>query len=117
MLLPRRFEAALGYMHEDGEERWGSMSISKIALHDRILYAAFLKDITQLRLTDIERRLLSMSVNVTSSATCIVDANSYLIYVNDGLIRLLGVDPERGRGGDPAPVSQSRLAHRLFQGH
>jgi len=88
-------------VREDGEERWGSMSISKIALHDRILYAAFLKDITQLRLNDIERRLLSMSVNVTSSATCIVDANSCLIYVNDGLIRLLGYSREEMIGQSP----------------
>lgn len=88
-------------VREDGEERWGSMSISKIALHDQILYAAFLKDITQLRLNDIKRRLLSMSVNVTSSATCIIDANSYLIYVNNGLIRLLGYSREEMIGQSP----------------
>ncbi|MFJ2458076.1 PAS domain-containing protein [Pseudomonas helleri] len=75
-------------VREDGEECWGS--ISKIALHDEILYAAFLKDITQLRLNDIKCRLLSMSVNVTSSAIRIIDATSYLIYINNGFIRLFG---------------------------
>jgi len=88
-------------VREDGQERWGSMSISKIALHDRILYAAFLKDVTQLRLKDIEHRLLSMSVNATSSATCIVDANLRLIYVNDGLVRLLGFSREEIVGQSP----------------
>ena len=86
---------------QDGEERWGAMSISKITLPDRILYAAFLKDITQARLKDIEHRLLSMSVNVTSSATCIVDADTRLIYVNDGLVQLLGYGREEVIGHSP----------------
>ena len=88
-------------VRKDGEERWGTMSISKIALGERILYAAFLKDVTQLRLKDIEHRLLSMSVNVSSSATCIVDAHARLIYVNDGLIRLLGYSREDVIGQSP----------------
>ncbi|WP_404943186.1 EAL domain-containing protein [Pseudomonas brassicacearum] len=86
---------------KDGEERWGAMSISKITLQGRILYAAFLKDVTQTRLKDIEHRLLSMSVNITSSATCIVDADARLIYVNDGLIRLLGYSREEVIGRSP----------------
>ena len=88
-------------VRKDGEERWGAMSISKVAVGDRLLYAAFLKDVTQLRLKDIEHRLLSMSVNVSSSATCIVDANAQLIYVNDGLIRLLGYSREEVIGQSP----------------
>ncbi|MGE7955053.1 EAL domain-containing protein [Pseudomonas sp. NPDC089530] len=86
---------------KDGEERWGAMSISKITLQGRILYAAFLKDITQTRLKDIEHRLLSMSVNATSSATCIVDAEGRLIYINDGLVRLLGYAREELLGRSP----------------
>ncbi|WP_241191517.1 EAL domain-containing protein [Pseudomonas chlororaphis] len=79
---------------KDGEERWGAMAISKITLQGRILYAAFFKDVTQTRLKDIEQRLLSMSVNVSSSATCIVDADGRLIYINDGLVCLLGYSRE-----------------------
>lgn len=79
---------------QDGEERWGAMAISKITLQGRILYAAFFKDVTQTRLKDIEQRLLSMSVNASSSATCIVDADGRLIYINDGLVRLLGYSRE-----------------------
>lgn len=79
---------------KDGEERWGAMAISKITLQGRILYAAFFKDVTQTRLKDIEQRLLSMSVNASSSATCIVDADGRLIYINDGLVRLLGYSRE-----------------------
>lgn len=59
-----------------------------------MLYAAFFKDVTQTRLKDIEQRLLSMSVNASSSATCIVDADGRLIYINDGLVRLLGYSRE-----------------------
>ena len=91
----------LRIVRKDGEERWGSMSISKITLQGRILYAAFLKDITQARLKDIEHRLLSISVNATRSATCIVDADGHLIYVNDGFVRLLGYSREEVIGQSP----------------
>ncbi|WP_248798420.1 EAL domain-containing protein [Pseudomonas sp. MWU13-2105] len=91
----------LRIVRKDGEERWGSMSISKITLPGRILYAAFLKDITQVRLKDIEHRLLSMSVNATRSATCIVDADGQLIYLNDGFVRLLGYSREEVLGQSP----------------
>ncbi len=86
---------------KDGGVRWGSMSLSKITLQGRILYASFLKDITQSRLKDIEHRLLSMSVNATSSATCIVDTEGRLIYVNDGFVRLLGYSREEVIGQSP----------------
>ncbi|WP_245220806.1 bifunctional diguanylate cyclase/phosphodiesterase [Pseudomonas batumici] len=53
------------------------------------------------RLKDIEHRLLSMSVNATRSATCIVDAEGHLIYVNDGFVRLLGYAREEVIGQSP----------------
>ncbi|OLF53929.1 EAL domain-containing protein [Pseudomonas chlororaphis] len=86
---------------KDGEERWGALSVSKITLQGRVLYAAFLKDVTQTRLRDSEHRLLSMSVNATRSATCIVAADGRLTYVNDGLIRLLGYSREEVLGHSP----------------
>jgi diguanylate cyclase (GGDEF)-like protein/PAS domain S-box-containing protein len=79
---------------KDGEERWGAMAISKITLQTHILYAAFFKDVTQARLKDIEQCLLSMSVNPDCSAICIVDADGRMIYINDGLVRLLGYSRE-----------------------
>lgn len=88
-------------VRKDGQERWGVMSVSTIAMPDRTLYAAFLKDVTQLRLQDIEHRLLSMSINATHSATCIVDTHARLIYVNDGLVRLLGYSREEVIGQSP----------------
>ena len=91
----------LRIVRKDGEERWGSMSISKITLQGRILHAAFLKDITQARLKDIEHRLLSISVNATRSATCIAGADGQLIYVNDGFVRLLGYSREEMIGQSP----------------
>ncbi|ETD36717.1 EAL domain-containing protein [Pseudomonas chlororaphis subsp. aurantiaca] len=78
----------------DGEERWGAMAISKITLQGRVLYAAFFKDVTQARLKDVEQCLLSMSVDASRSAICIVDADGRLIYINDGLLRLLGYSRE-----------------------
>ncbi|MEF9674070.1 PAS domain S-box protein [Pseudomonas sp. PCH446] len=115
----------LRIVRKDGEERWGSLSISKITLQDRILYAAFLKDITQARLKDIEHRLLSISVNATRSATCIADANGDLIYVNDGFVRLLGYSREEVIGqsllifftpGTQAEANAQQVLEKLLGG-
>lgn len=54
-----------------------------------------------MRLNYVENRLLAMSMNVTSSATCIVDAHAHLIYANDGLVRLLGYPREEVLGQSP----------------
>lgn len=88
-------------VREDGEERWGAMSLSKITLQDTVLYAAFLKDITATRQQDREHRLLTRSINASGSATCIVDAHSRLVYVNDGLVQLLGYAREEVLGQSP----------------
>ena len=91
----------LSILGKDGQARWGALSVSRITLQGRTLYAAFLKDITQTRLQDIEHRLLSLSVNATRSATCIVDAAARLLYVNDGLVQLLGYSREEVLGLSP----------------
>jgi diguanylate cyclase (GGDEF)-like protein/PAS domain S-box-containing protein len=105
-------------VRNDGQDRWGVMSVSKIALPDRNLHAVFLKDVTQMRLQDIEHRLLSMSVNATSSATCIVDTHAHLIYVNDGLVQLLGYAREEVIGQSPMMffVSDARAEASLAPG-
>ncbi|WP_339547747.1 EAL domain-containing protein [Pseudomonas sp. RA_35y_Pfl2_P32] len=91
----------LSILGKDGQVRWGALSVTRITLQGRTLYAAFLKDITQSRLKDIEHRLLSLSVNATRSATCIVDAAACLVYVNDGLVQLLGYSREEVLGQSP----------------
>ncbi|WP_338524885.1 EAL domain-containing protein [Pseudomonas batumici] len=66
------------------------------------------------RLKDIEHRLLSMSVNATRSATCIVDAEGHLIYVNDGFVRLLGYAREEVIGQSPLIFFASDTRAKAF---
>jgi PAS domain S-box-containing protein len=70
-------------VRKDGQERWALMSVSKIAMQGRTLYAVVLKDVTQTRAQDIEYRLLSMLISTVSSAVCIVNSQAILIYVNE----------------------------------
>ena len=88
-------------VRKDGQERWALMSVSKIAMQGRTLYAVVLKDVTQTRAQDIEYRLLSMLISTVSSAVCIVNSQAILIYVNDGLVRLLGYPREEVLGHSP----------------
>ncbi|GID03081.1 EAL domain-containing protein [Pseudomonas sp. 008] len=88
-------------VRKDGQERWAVMSVSKIDIQGRTLYAAVLKDVTQTRAQDIEHRFLSMLINTASSSICIVDSHAILIYVNDGLVRLLDYPREEVLGRSP----------------
>lgn len=91
----------LAIVRPDGEERWGAMSLSTIRLPGHELYAVLLKDITGSRAQDSEQRLLSMAINASRSATCIVDAHARLVYVNDGLLHMLGYDRAALLGQSP----------------
>jgi diguanylate cyclase (GGDEF)-like protein/PAS domain S-box-containing protein len=89
---------------KDGEQRWGSMSISRIEVGDAILYTAFIKDITEQHLQNERLRLLSLVVEQTHNAIIITDQNWQTVYVNAGFVSLFGYAPEQAIGSSPTTV-------------
>lgn len=75
---------------KDGTRRWGSMSISRIDAQGQILYAAFIKDITQQHEEQRRLYLLSLVVDTTENAIIVTDASWEIIYVNDGFTHMFG---------------------------
>lgn len=88
----------------DGARLWASMSISKVVVHGRVLYTAFLKDVTAQRAQQQHVRQLSLVADRSGSAVIVTGADFRTTYVNAGFTRLLGYEPAQVLGRRPADV-------------
>ncbi len=86
---------------KDGHRLWASMSISKIVLKKRVLYTAFLKDITAKRLLHERTRQLSLVADHSGSAIVVTGADRRITYVNEGFTRLFGYEMSQAQGRFP----------------
>ncbi|KAA1174206.1 PAS domain S-box protein [Marinobacter salinexigens] len=91
---------------KDGDRRWASLSLSKIRLDDRILYTAFLKDVTEEVARRDEFRMLSMVANETDNAVIITNPDKRIVYVNQGFSQLTGYTLEEVEGKKPGDLLQ-----------
>lgn len=89
---------------QDGEQRRGSMSISRIEVGGSILYTAFIKDITEQHQQSERLRLLSLVVDQTNNAIIITDEHWQTVYVNSGFASMFGYSPEQALGNTPTSV-------------
>jgi methyl-accepting chemotaxis protein len=104
---------------KDGGKRWAALSLSKIKLEGRIVYTAFLKDMTEEILRREDFRRLSLVANKTDNSVIITDCDGLIEYVNPGFEKLTGYSAAevlgkkpgsflQGRSTDPATVSRVR---------
>ncbi|MEP3348377.1 MAG: EAL domain-containing protein [Marinomonas sp.] len=89
---------------KDGSVKWGALSISKVNVHDKILYTAFVKDVTSLVLQRRREEMLSLVTDKTDNAIIITDHNWKTIYLNKGLENILGFDEGDLIGRYPIPL-------------
>lgn len=75
---------------KDGQVLWGQLSLSKVALENKTLYTAFVKDVTQEVIQREEREMLSLVANETDNAVIITNPEGLIQYVNNGFERLTG---------------------------
>lgn len=91
---------------KDGSRRWASLALSKIRLDNKILYTAFLKDVTE----EVERRdefkMLSMVANETDNAVIITRPDRSIVYVNQGFTQLTGYTLDEVIGKNPGSLLQ-----------
>jgi PAS domain S-box-containing protein len=93
---------------KDGSQRWAALSLSKVRLEDRILYTAFLKDVTDEVARRDEFRLLSMVANETDNAVIITNPERRIIYVNRGFTQLTGYSLDEVRDRKPGELLQGQ---------
>ncbi|PAV24945.1 hypothetical protein CF392_13565 [Tamilnaduibacter salinus] len=90
----------------DGDRRWASLALSKIELADRILYTAFLKDVTEAVERREEFEMLSMVADETDNAVIITNPGGRVEYVNQGFVKLTKYTLDEVRGKKPGEVLQ-----------
>lgn len=83
---------------KNGSVLWGAMSISRVRLDGRVIYAAFIRNVTRERHDREQLHLLSLGVNETDNAVIITDGDGRIVYVNAGLVRLLGYPADEAVG-------------------
>lgn len=92
----------------DGRKIWGNLSLSKVTLESKILYTAFVKDITE----DKEQReafaTLSLVANETDNSVIITDNHGLIEYVNPGFTRLTGYEMDEVKGRKPGELLQGK---------
>lgn len=93
---------------KDGKLLYASLSLSRIELEGRMLYTAFLKDVTE----EVQRRkefeVLSLVANETANSVIITDANGEIEYVNSGFTQLTGFTIDDVRGKKPGQILQGK---------
>lgn len=95
---------------KDGSRKWGSMSISKVYSDEKILYTAFIKDVTEDVLARKYLELLSLVTDKTDNAIVIVDKNWESIYINQGFTTLFGYVKSEVLGVSPISIIAPNLS-------
>ncbi|MGP7733748.1 PAS domain S-box protein [Oceanimonas smirnovii] len=91
---------------KDGSKLWATLALSKVQLSGRIIYTAFLKDVTAEVARREEFRLLSLVANRTNNAVIITDTEGRIEYVNPGFCELTGYTAEEVQGKIPGRFLQ-----------
>ncbi|MCW3481034.1 EAL domain-containing protein [Neisseriaceae bacterium JH1-16] len=89
---------------QDGATLCGAMSVSRLRVAESVLYALFIRDVTEEVRRREELRLLSLGANETANAVVITGPDSRIIYVNDGFTRMMGYELAEARGKIPSEL-------------
>ena len=90
----------------DGTSKWGSLSLSKINVDNKIMYTAFVRDITEETAMLEKQRLLSIVADKANTSCTITDDKGYYVYANKGYEELSGYSMEEVLGKKPGPILQ-----------
>ncbi|RRS08408.1 PAS domain S-box protein [Pseudoalteromonas sp. J010] len=101
----------------DGTDIWVSLSLSKIELENRVLYTAFIRDVTAQYHAKKSFEKLSLVANNTSNSVIITDAQGLIEYVNNGFISMTGYTQEEALGKKPGNLLQGKHTDQQTVAH
>ncbi|WP_239421307.1 PAS domain S-box protein [Saliniradius amylolyticus] len=90
----------------DGDTRWGSLALSRVELENKIVYTAFVKDVTDEVKQRERMRMLSLVADETDNAIIISDADGLTVYVNRGFEKMTGYTLSDIEGRKPGDLLQ-----------
>ncbi|REG78462.1 EAL domain-containing protein [Marinomonas pollencensis] len=91
-------------VRKDGSIKWGSFSISKVEVDGKILYTAFVKDVTEMVVQRKRIEMLSLVTDKTDNAIFITDSQWNVVYINKGFSNILGYQEADILGRSPISV-------------
>ncbi len=94
--------------NKSGEELWANLSLSKVNVAGKILYTAFVNDITEEVKAREEFETLSLVANETDNSVIITGKEGLIEYVNPGFTRLSGYSSEQVMGKKPGSILQGK---------
>ncbi|WP_440056469.1 PAS domain S-box protein (plasmid) [Pseudoalteromonas sp. T1lg65] len=89
-----------------GEDIWVALSLSKIELENRVLYTAFVRDVTAQYHAKKSFEKLSLVANNTSNSVVITDSLGCIEYVNEGFEIMTGYTKDEVLGKKPGELLQ-----------
>lgn len=92
----------------DGRRVWGDLSLSKVELEGKIVYTAFITDITKAKAQRDRVATLSLVADETDNSVIITDARGVIEYVNPGFTSLTGYPSEDAIGRKPGHLLQGK---------
>ncbi|MBX2861368.1 MAG: PAS domain S-box protein [Vampirovibrio sp.] len=91
---------------KDGAQLWGNLSLSKVNLGSKILYTAFVKNVTEDVKIRAKMELLSLVADGTDNSVVIADKDGLTEYVNPGFTKLTKYTFEEAIGKKPGDLLQ-----------
>jgi c-di-GMP-specific phosphodiesterase len=88
----------------DGERRLALLSLSRVRVAGHVHYTALIKDVTEQRYRDEHLRQLSMVVNESDNGIIVTGPDGRIVYVNNGMTRMLGYGLAEIRGQRPSDL-------------
>ncbi|MBD1583760.1 PAS domain S-box protein [Pseudoalteromonas sp. S16_S37] len=95
----------------DGRAIWVALSLSKIELESRVLYTAFIKDVTEQYHAKKSFEKLSLVANNTSNSVVISNHLGQIEYVNNGFVEMTGYTQEEVLGKKPGDLLQGEYTN------
>ncbi|MGH1439608.1 MAG: PAS domain S-box protein [Cellvibrionaceae bacterium] len=92
--------------NKEGEPLWANLSLSKVTVSGKILYTAFVNDITEEVKSREQFKILSLVANETDNSVVITNAKGLIEYVNPGFTRLTGYSEAQAMGKKPGHILQ-----------
>ncbi len=92
----------------DGRRLWGDLSLSKVELEGKIVYTAFITDITESKAQRDRVATLSLVADETDNSVIITDSRGVIEYVNPGFTKLTGFSSAEAIGKKPGHLLQGK---------
>lgn len=90
-------------------------NLYKVDINGNSLLQLIIRDITEKRKSEEQLKLLSFSINQSSSAVMITDVNGNINYVNDTFTKLTGYSKDEVLGKNPGFLKSGYTAEETFK--